>query len=255
MVAPLIAAAARAAAKGALRKKAAGKAAKAGKTASRAKKAGDASYNARRRYYRAAERNLKKSEQTSGAESARYRELARQDFENALDTYDPANTQKYNKSIQRLANEFGVDLESRRTEFLRADDFSGAVRKIEKQRTRQKKAISESENVLESNLSDESYRSEREARAIFNSPIGSRILGGLVDVWRDKAVNESGKVDKAKIIPAILDYFNVDNLSSVIEKLEDVLGELLYKNPDRESIYESVKIIIQTKVADNTLVA
>lgn len=250
MVAPLIAAAARAAAKGALRKKAAGKAAKAGKTASRAKKAGDASYNARRRYYRAAERNLKKSEQTSGAESARYRELARQDFENALDTYDPTNTQKYNKPMQRLANEFGVDLESRRSGLSSVD-----TRKIEKQRTRQKRAISESENVLESNLSDEIYRSEREARAIFNSPIGSRILGGLVDVWRDKAVDESGKVDKSKIIPAILDYFNVDNLSSVIEKLEGMLGELLYKNPDRESIYESVKIIIQTKVADNTLVA
>lgn len=215
--------------------------------APRARKKGDASTNARKRYYRSAERNLKKAEKSTGATAAKYRQLAKQDFENALDTYNPSTTQNFSQPIKRLANEFGVDLEGRRKEFVTAGD------ELRERRIRQSK------NVLESALQDPNIRREREARALLNNDkIGSRILGGLVDVWRDKATvtDETGatKIDTSKIMPSLFDYFNVDNVADMLEKIEKIVGDKLYKDEDSEMMYEAVKLLIQTKVAENTLV-
>lgn len=223
-----------------------GKAKKAAKSA-RPRKKGDDSTNARKRYYRSAERNLKKAEASTGATSAKYRQLAKMDFEAALDTYDPSTTQNFSQPIKRLANEFGVDLESRRKEFITSDDET------------RRKRIRQSENVLESALQNPDIRREREARALLNNDkIGSRILGGLVDVWRDAATvtDEMGrtKVDTSKILPTLFEYFNVTNLADMLQKLEKAIGDRLYKDEDSESMYEAVKLVIQTKVAGNTLV-
>jgi hypothetical protein len=249
MVAPLVAAAARAAA---------GKAAKsaARKTASRARKAGDVSTNARKRYYRASERYLKQAEKSSGTTAKRYRQLAKQNFEDALATYDPANTQKYSKPIQKLAAEFGYDLEKRRE---LPTDSAEAERTIERRRNKQQYVISESKYYKESALKDPGTRREREAQALFkSSEIGRRIIGGYVDVWRDEAVTVDEttgerKIDTRQIFKALFKYFDVDNLADLVEKVENEIGEVLYEMGNADEIYEVVKLSIQNKVLDNTL--
>lgn len=96
---------------------------------------------------------------------------------------------------------------------------------------------------------------ENEARSLINnSIIGSRILGGLVDVWRDKATvlddDGSYKVDQSKIVDAILDYFGTDSLSDVIEILEKEFGPDLYDTSDNlQVLYEKIKLAIQARVA------
>ena len=223
------------------------------KATSRPRKKGDDSTNARKRYYRAAERNLAKAEKSSGATAARYRQLARQNFEDALSTYDPANTQKVSKPIQKLADQFNIDISEYQQ--LRQQAFKSTdIRIREQAESKQRLSIWRSQNVLESNLKDEQFRTELEAREIFNSPIGSRIIGGLVDVWRDAATDANGKVDRSKIFSAIQDYFGVDNLADLLDKVEEKIGDELYKDPGNLEIYDVITILLQTKIADNTLV-
>lgn len=209
-------------------------------------KTSDDVYNARRRFARAAERNLEKAKETSGATSERYRQLARQNLESAIDLYDSKSLNR--KSAQRIrqaAGELGVDLEGAKAD-------TGRANKLD--------VMSRSFSTLESNLADDNFRREQEARALLNDDrIGSRILGGLVDVWRDKAtiVDENGiaKIDNAKIMPALFDYFGVENLADMLDKLEDSIGSKLYEmRGDADNIYEHVKVLIQTKVLENTLV-
>ena len=212
----------------------------------RAAKAGDTFYNARRRYQRAAERNLKKADQASGATAARYRNLARQDLDKALATYDQSTTQNFSKPIQNLASKLGVNLGQQRK---RLQSMKGELaRKL------RETAASKSANRLASAVADAEARRQAEAKAVFSSGIGSRIIGGLVDVWRDKALID-GKVDKKKMMQAIFDYFKVDNLADLLSAVEKTLGERLYDEGDDETLYETVKLTLQEKVADNTLVS
>lgn len=222
----------------------------------RKRKQGDVSTNARKRYYRASERYLKKAEQASGSTAKRYRQLARQNFEDALATYDPANTQKYSKPIQRLANEFGYDLEALRELPTRSDEREQA---ISFRARRQERLIRESDYAKESSAANEDIRRDREAQALFkNSEIGRRIIGGYVDVWREDATvtdEKTGerKVDTRKIFKSLYKYFGVDNLADLVEKVEAEIGETLYEMGNDDEIYEVVKLSIQNKVLDNTL--
>lgn len=211
----------------------------------RDKKASDDVYNARKRYWRSAERNLKRAEQATGASAAKFKRLAEQDLKAALSTYDTSKRVNYSKPIQRLAEQLSVDL-------------SAPARKLD---TEQKaRVVKRSFETLETRLQDPEVRRERQARAILNNDeIGSRILGGLVDVWRDKATtyDEFGrpKIDQSKIIPTLLDYFKVDTLADMLDKLQESIGARLYDvSEERANIYEVVKLTIQSKVADNTLV-
>lgn len=235
---------ARAAAKSGARK-----AAKA-KTAARARKAGDDAYNARRRYQRSAERNLKKAEQSTGATAARYRQLARDDLDSAMQTYEQGTTQNFNKTITGLADKLGVDLQQQRRRVQ-------AMKKGVAQNIRES-AISEerSSTRLVSTLEDDEARRQAEARQIMNSKIGSRIFGGLVDVWKEDAtVEDEGKleVDNHKIYQSLFDYFNVDNLADMLEKVEQIIEDKLYGDEDSDAMYEAVKIMLQKHVATNTV--
>ena len=212
----------------------------------RAKRKGDEYYNARRRYQRAAERNMRKAEQSSGATAARYRNLAKQDLLKALATYDKGTTQNFSKPMQKLANNLGVDLGEKRAR------MKGLKDKVAKDL--QTKAVEKSTERLAGAMKTTEQLRQAEARAVFSSEVGHRIIGGLVDVWRDKAV-KGGKIDKEKMMKAIYDYFQVDNLADVLQKVEQSLGEILYQDADTDTIYETVKLTIQNKVADNTLVA
>lgn len=208
--------------------------------AKRNKKA-DETYNARRRYTRAAERYLDKAENSSGATAARYRQLAKTNYQSAVSLYGSKSPAKKSEGIKRLEAEFGFDEE--RTNSYKAQDY-----------------VNQSFFSLESSLADAEVRREQEARTLLNDDtIGSRILGGLVDVWKGPATvtDENGlsRVDNKKIVPALLDYFKVDSLADMISKLEESIGSSLYDlKGNIEDIYEYVRITIAEKVRDNTLV-
>lgn len=212
---------------------------------------GDTSYNARRRFTRSAQRNLEKAEATTGATAARYRNLAKQDLEKALQTYDKRTTQDFSRPIKDLAASLDVNLNQSRQQLKQT--------KTEVANKMRNAAVDRSISRLESELQDSEVRRQAEARSVFNSPVGQRIIGGLVDVWKSEAVEIGAdgmqKVNKAKMMKAIFDYFGTDNLADVLEKVEDELGESLYRQGDKDEIYETVKLQIQNKVADNTLVA
>ena len=209
---------------------------------------GDMANNARKRYYRDAERYLRQAENSTGATAARYRSMAQKRLNEALNTYTKSTTQNFAKPIQNIANQLGVDLNVAR------DKIRSRSAKQEKQiRSR---AIDETQSLyaLRSSQDSETLR-QNEARALFNSPIGSRIIGGTVDIWQEKATvtlpDGSTKIDKSKILPALFDYFEVDNLADLIDAMENMSGEDLYRSPDDEAFYESVKITIQTAIAEN----
>lgn len=205
----------------------------------------DDTYNARRRFARAAERNLTKARESSGATAQRYRQLARQSFESALELYDPKSRRKPSRIMTQLADELGLDVERARSEAGRANRLD---------------LLERSFGTLETNLTDAQFRREQEARALLNDGrIGPRILGGLVDVWREAAtvIDENGmaSIDNSKILPTLFDYFKVNNLADMVSKLEDSIGSKLYEmKGDADTIYEHVKVLIQTKVLENTLV-
>ena len=220
----------------------------------------DENYNARRRFYRAAQRNLEKANRATGATADRLRSVARQDLKKALDTYDKETTQNFSKPIQNLAEKLGVNLSFQRSVLKKLSDK--AARKL------QESAKERSKERLVSALDDTEQRRQQEAEIVFSTNVGSRIIGGLVNVWREQATvptikfdrktgqkYKSTKVDKEKMFQAMFDYFKVDNLADLLQKVEKAIGSRLYENGDTDTMYETVKLLIQSKVADNTLVA
>ena len=209
---------------------------------------GDLANNARKRYYRDAERYLRQAENSTGATAARYRSMAQKRLNEALNTYTKSTTQNFAKPIQNIANKLGVDLNEAR------DKLRSRSAKQEKQI--RSHAIDETQSLyaLRGSRDPETLR-QSEARALFNSPIGSRIIGGTVEIWQDKASvtlpDGSTQIDKSKILPALYEYFEVDNLADLLNAIETMSGEDLYKSPDDEAFYESVKITIQTMIAEN----
>lgn len=219
------------------------------------RKTGDDATNARKRYYRAAERYLKQAKDASGATAARYRALAREQLDSALDTYSKATTQRFSQPIQRIANELGVSLDEKRQQIKqRSDEYAEKIRTaaIDLDEGKSK------ESLVSERTDAESLR-QAEARTLLNSPIGQRVLGGTVDIWRKEAysVDDAGEkqLDRSKILPALYDYFKVDNLADLLDKIEQITGEDLYKDPNVDAFYESVKITLQDKlISDNSLV-
>ena len=242
MVVQFIAAAGRAIASGARAAKT-----KIGKLSSKARKPGDESTIARKRFYRASERYLKQANQTSGVTSERFRQLARQNFEDALATYDPTNKQRFSKPIQRLANEFGYDLESMRE----LPTEEGARKKTITQRHEKQQRLIQnvSDFALDSSMRDPEIRRQREAETLMRSPeIGKRIIGGLSDVWKPVVetyydpVSGKNKLDTSQIYDVLFEHFGVNDLPSLLEKIEEQIGSDLYKAGDNDMIYDTVRL-------------
>lgn len=220
------------------------------------RKTGDDATVARKRFYRSAERYLKQAQDSIGATAARFRTLARTELDNALNTYSKTTTQKFSKPIQKLANDLGVSLDEERQKIKgRSDEYAEKVRKSVIELGEESKSA---KSLAGYKIRDEERR-QAEARQILNSPIGSRILGGFVEEWREKATvidEETGArvVDNSKILPALFDYFEVDNLADMLEKVEQIIGDKLYADDDSDAMYEAVKILLQTKYeTDNAI--
>ena len=222
------------------------------------KDVGDTAYNARRRYYRAAERYLKNAASAAGATAARYRELARQKLNDALKTYDKGTTQAFAKPIQKIANALGIDLaEERRATQAQSKKVNEKIRS-EVIGTRKESPSFQALEGMRKGATSQTLR-EEEARAILNSPIGQRIIGGTVQIWEEgarvAADNEKGyKSDQEKILPQLYAYFNVENTADLLEKIEEITGDLLYSHGDMDTIYEAVKLMLQNKIASDNSV-
>lgn len=222
---------------------------------------GDDATNARKRYYRAAERYLKQAEKASGATAARYQELARQNFTDAMNTYSKSTTQDFSRPIQKLANILGIDLAQVRQNIKTrtdeaAEKIRGAAIKLGKG--------SKSFKALQTTKAERAEQLRQdEARAVFNSSIGKRIMGGTVELWKEDATVEvmgkygkELKVDQTKIYPILFDYFKVDNLADLLEKVEDITGEVLYAHGTKDEFYEVAKLTLQNRIAaDNSVTA
>lgn len=216
-------------------------------------KRGDTSYNARRREYRAAQRYLKKADENTGVVAEKNRALAKQHLMNALDTYDPnAPAQRISSQIINIGAQLGIDVQAMRSE---TKDASAAQRKYAVQR--QKDTIEASFQALESAREDVQARSELEAQELLSNPtIGKRIMGGLVDVWRDKvSKKKKASENRQAAQEAIFDYFNTNSWVDVLQKLEQAVGSDLYAIASELEAYEIVKLAIQKGVTGNTLVA
>lgn len=227
MVAPLIAAAARAAIKGAAKAAVKGatkatkatvrKSTKAGSSAG-VRGRGDDLYNARKRFTRQAERYAKKARSESGTLRSKYESLAKMELNNALSTY--SSTPKSKKVID-LMQELGVS----------RDDYKAPGE------NRSEYLVSRSMKSLEETRRTPESRREYEAKSVLNSNIGKRVYGGLSSVWK-------GAED---INGAIMAHFGVDSMADVLEQIEAQIN--LYSDPDALEKYDEIKAAIELAFA------
>lgn len=221
----------------------------------RAARKGDTSYNARRREYRAAQRYLKRANETTGATAEKNRALARTHYINAINTYDfTSPKQNISNPMLKLGEELGIDTQARRDAVYSQLGEQPTKEQISKLVKRQNEAIGKSYEALESTRIQQ--RTELEAKELVNNKvIGRRIMGGLVDVWRDEVVPGSSalEVRQAKQ-KALFDYFKVSSWAEILEKLERFIGKALYSISGDLEIYETVKLALQKGVTGNTLV-
>lgn len=215
-------------------------------------KTSDATYNARRREYRAAQRYLKKANETSGATASRNRALAQTHLQNALNTYDLTQNQEISASIVNIGAELGIDVYGYRQDM--RSDFVGSKTKYE---ARARRIEKESTRALESSLSDEDIRRDEEARAIMNNPsLGKRIIGGLSSVWSDSVKKGNSNAENRQAIQdSVFEYFGVQKWADVIDKLRDMAGESLFEVSNDLEMYDTVKIAIEKGIARNESLA
>lgn len=207
------------------------------------KRESDKLYNARRRFTRAAKRYMNKAKDSVGATAQRYRDMARNAIEKAAELYDrKANIQRA-KGFTELANELGVNI----NEFLTNEPTQ---RERQRRETLKKESEQVTSTLPRTNMSKEEirqYRREQEARAILNSPYGSRIYAGLVDIWAKpefdtvtgEMVNHRSAADIDKLIT---EYYGVDSMMDVIEILEKQVD--LYGDPESIERYDTISLTI-----------
>ena len=92
-----------------------------------------------------------------------------------------------------------------------------------------------SENVMQG---DPLTRNERLTRNILNSPVGSRIYGGLESVWNVAGVDTSSG---AAIEKAIMDKFGVTSMSEVVDILQGKVPDLFEPGENEQMKYDEVK--------------
>ena len=202
-------------------------------------KRSDSVYNARRRFVRAATRALNKSYDAVGAEKSRYREIAREYTTKAAELYQGKVKGKISGAMQKLSDALGVNLR----------EFSSSEKPTKREQQRRGNLIRESLDVATkpgmSKADTVKMRRDQEADAILNSPIGSRIYAGLVDVWAKPTI-EDGEIKMRRtredINNAIMEHFGVSSMMDVIEMLEQKVD--LYADPQSIERYDIVSLTI-----------
>lgn len=202
-------------------------------------KRSDSVYNARRRFIRAATRALNKSYDSVGAEKSRYREIAREYTTKAAELYQGKVKGKVSGAMQKLSDALGVNLR----------EFSSSEKPTKREQQRRGNLIRESLDVATkpgmSKADTVKMRRDQEAEAILNSPIGSRIYAGLVDVWAKPTI-EDGEIKMRRtredINNAIMEHFGVSSMMDVIEMLEQKID--LYADPESIERYDIVSMTI-----------
>lgn len=202
-------------------------------------KRSDSVYNARRRFIRAATRALNKSYDAVGAEKSRYREIAREYTTKAAELYQGKVKGKISGAMQKLSDSLGVNLR----------EFTSSEKPTKREQQRRGNLIRESLDVATkpgmSKADTVKMRRDQEAEAILNSPIGSRIYAGLVDVWAKPTI-EDGEIKMRRtredINNAIMEHFGVSSMMDVIEMLEQKVD--LYADPQSIERYDIVSLTI-----------
>lgn len=178
----------------------------------------DDAYNARRRYYRQAQRYEKQAAQAATAiEAGRYRTLAARQTERALATYEDPTKARLSKPIQDLSSRLSVRKPLKKpTESYQADVIATSV------------------NANPDKMSDADRR-DYEARSIMGTEVGHRIYGAFADVWKEDPANRD---------QAIMDYLGASDMMEVIEIIESQ-GIDVYADPESEQKYDEIRTAIE----------
>ena len=208
-------------------------------------------YNARRRFLRAAKRYLDKAKASIGSARERYRAMAADLTRKAAELYTRQADIQRSANFRELAKEFNLNV----NEFL-----PGREGLTDREEQRRQRLIEESENVRSSVPTEKGFRPktveetrEDEARAILNSPIGSRIYAGLIEIWA-KPQFENGELvyrrSQDDVNQLIKDYFGASSMMDVLEMLQAANPDL-YKDPKSLERYNSIRLSIYDSVLEN----
>lgn len=169
----------------------------------RSRRDSDAVYNARRRFRRQAERYVKKANQSSGMQQARYMQQARNAIIDAIATYEKGGPQG---RVAEVAQQLGVNRGSMVARgFLRGASQSGITRE----------QVSELVQKSYSALAKVGETRTQLARNLLQGNVGNRFYAGLSDIWAGTA---EGRRDPEA---AIVKRFGVSSIMDVVEELED----------------------------------
>lgn len=194
----------------------------ASKTA-RAFKKGDAAYNARRRYYRQAERYEKQATQAgTPIEAGRLLKLATRSLEKAIATYEDPTKAKMSRPIQELSQRLSP------RKLLRPASANVRKQLIEESKSR----------ATIGGMTDDELRDAEAADILSGSIVGKRLYGALVDIWDKDDVGWENRDD------AIKEYFGVDSMMDVIEAIED-MGIDIYADPESQERYDEIRTAIE----------
>ena len=173
----------------------------------------DKMYNTRRRLTRAAARAIKKAEQATGAQKARYEFQAEQHLKRAAGTY--AEGKAIGKKVSDLAKRLGKEINRPKKIDIESIEYQSEKAKYRSGREAQR---------------------EQSAREILNSNIGSRIIGAFESEWRD---------DPSNMLDIIKKRVGASDLMEVIEIIEKQVGEALYMEPGSDPRYDEVVELIK----------
>jgi hypothetical protein len=178
----------------------------------------DDAYNARRRYYRQAQRYEKQAAQAATAiEAGRYKTLAARQTERALATYEDPTKARLSKPIQDLTSRLSVRKPLKKPS-----------------ESRQTDVIATSINANPDKMSDADRR-DYEARSSMGTEVGHRIYGAFADVWKDDPANRD---------QAIMDYLGASDMMEVIEIIEEQ-GIDIYADPESEQKYDEIRTALE----------
>lgn len=178
----------------------------------RKKTKADELYNVRRRLTRAAGRLIRKAQKATGAERERLEWQAERHLKRAAATYSGSSI---GKKVSDLEKQLGKKIE-KPSRF----DIDQITRQAEKAKFRFGKKA----------------RREQSAREVFNSNIGSRIIGAFESEWRD---------DKSNMLDIIMQRTGASDLMEVVEIIEEKAGVSLYMELDDTARYDEVVELIK----------